>query len=114
MSTMGEKSVVNIVKLFKEDGKSYFHACSTWTTSEDDQFCRLELLFVDVDDNLGFRATFDKTALQKMRETTRSDDIDDWAKSAFTVSSTDFRCRSNFKFSKYCRIKFLAVGFGIF
>ena len=95
---MSDKSAVYIVKLFKEDGTNFFHASSTFLTSEGGEFRRLDLLFVDVEDNRGFQATFDETMLKKSKETTRSDDdFEELAKSAFATSSTEFRYLSKFQ-----------------
>jgi N-methylhydantoinase B/oxoprolinase/acetone carboxylase alpha subunit len=86
-----EKSNTRLIKLFKEDGKSYFETSSNWISSETDTFIRVDLTFVDVDKYRGFTATIDQDMLQKMKKEARVEDIDDWAKLAFSTSSQDFR-----------------------
>ena len=89
--SVAEHSKTRLIKLFKEDGKSYFETSSNWISTEGDTFRRIDLLFVDVDEYRGFTATIDQDMLHQMKKEARVDDIQDWAKLAFSTSCQDFR-----------------------
>ena len=89
--SVAEQSQTRLIKLFKEDGQSYFETSSNWISTEGDTFRRVDLLFVDVDQYQGFTATINQDMLQQMKKDARVDDIEDWAKLAFSTSCPDFR-----------------------
>ena len=87
---------MHLVKLFKDDGVSYFQSCSTVSENVDNGgLIRIEFVAVDVDVDVdakvAFKASLDSEMLSSAKELLQSDDVESWAMTAFTTSSTDFR-----------------------
>ena len=83
---------VHLVKLFKDDGVSYFQSCSTVSGNVDNGgLIRIDFVAVDVDAKVAFKASLDAEMLSSAKELLQSDDVESWAMTAFTTSSTDFR-----------------------
>ena len=81
---------VHLVKLYKDDGVNYFQTCSTISEDVDGGLRRIDFVAVDVDARVAFKASLDADMLSSARNLLRSDEVEAWARTAFTTSSTNF------------------------
>ena len=88
---------VHLVQLFKDDGVGYFQTCSTILDDADDGVLRrIDFVAVDVDSKLAFSASLDAEMVLSAKNLLRSDEVESWARTAFSSSSTEFRYQELF------------------